>query len=604
MDKIDYQEWLFRNTPVLATTIDEDGRYLDVSDAFAARLGYKLDTLRGLRPDDLATPECARRIRDEYRPILRRTGQIQNVPVEFLTRGGATVHLVTSSISETDDEGGASFSFAVYSEIGEVARIEERFRNLYRSSPTMLHSMDPDGCIVEVSSRWLRRMGYERSEVLGKSMFDFYSPATNREIQSGDLKRLVELGEYSNAPREMVTKDGRTIEVIASAAVERDDSGNPLRIYVASKDMTRHNKAQRELKEAFEENARLRRQLELERDYLRETIDVEMNFGRMVGSSPGLQRVLAGVQAVAASDASVLITGESGTGKELVAHAIHAASSRADRPLVKVNCASVPRDLFESEFFGHVRGAFTGAHRDRVGRFQLADGGTIFLDEVAEIPLELQAKLLRVLQERQFERVGEDRTRSVDVRVVAATNKDLEEEVAGGRFREDLYYRLSVFPLTVPPLRDRSDDVIQLTTHFIRQICQDAGRPLLRLTQADADRLRAYHWPGNIRELRNVLERAVILARGDRLVIDLPDENRAEAEPAPAGKAPPSFLTEAQFRQKEKENLVAALEHAGWRVSGPNGAASLLGLKPSTLNSRMKAFGVVGGDRRRGRPHS
>ena len=246
----------------------------------------------------------------------------------------------------------------------------------------------------------------------------------------------------------------------------------------------------------------MRNELERERDYLREEVNVAMNYGRIIGRSESLRKMLAQLEAVADTPASVLILGESGVGKELVAHAVHSRSSRSNAPLVKVNCASIPKELFESEFFGHVKGAFTGAHRDRIGRFQLADGGTIFLDEIGEIPIELQGKLLRVLQESEFEKVGDDRTRSVDVRVIAATNRNLEKLVMDGEFREDLFYRLSVFPIEVPPLRERREDVVQLARHFLEQTCADFGRDTLRLTRSQAAAIESYDWPGNVRELK------------------------------------------------------------------------------------------------------
>jgi transcriptional regulator with GAF, ATPase, and Fis domain len=305
--------------------------------------------------------------------------------------------------------------------------------------------------------------------------------------------------------------------------------------------------------------------------------------------------MLTRLEAVAQTSASVLIEGESGVGKELVAHVIHARSPRKDGPLVKVNCASIPHELFESEFFGHVKGAFTGAVRDRVGRFQLADGGTIFLDEVGEIPLDLQSKLLRVLQESEYERVGDDRTHSVDVRVVAATNRDLEKAVVDGRFREDLFYRLSVFPIEVPPLRERGDDVIQIASHFLERTCQDFGHRPLTLSKQQAALLKRYDWPGNIRELKNVIERAVILSRGTVLRLDLamsdilnaPAERKAEPK-----ESSDQLLTEAELRELERKNTLRALEIAQWRVSGPNGAAKLLGIKPTTLTDRIKKFGL------------
>ena len=359
--------------------------------------------------------------------------------------------------------------------------------------------------------------------------------------------------------------------------------------------MTERNRAEAQLREAYEEIARLKDELELERDYLREEVNVAMNFGRIVGESPALKGMLARIEAVADTPASVLIIGETGTGKELVAHAIHARSGRAEGPLVKVNCASIPDELFESEFFGHVKGAFTGAHRDRVGRFELADGGTIFLDEVGEIPLALQGKLLRILQEKEFERVGEEISRTVDVRVIAATNKDLEKAVEAGEFREDLYYRLSVFPVDVPPLRRRGDDVIMLAVHFLEQVCREFGRDIPVLTQGQVDAMRSYDWPGNIRELKNVIERAVILSSGETLRLDLPtmsahaDTPGADDEPLAAS---PAFLTEEEMKAEQRRNLMAVLAAADWRISGAGGAAELLGVKPSTLSDRMRAMGI------------
>ncbi|WNG33471.1 GAF domain-containing protein [Archangium violaceum] len=348
---------------------------------------------------------------------------------------------------------------------------------------------------------------------------------------------------------------------------------------------------------AFEELARLRERLEQERDYLREEVRDALSFGDIVGRSAPLQRVFQQLEPVAATNASVLILGESGVGKELVARALHERGPRRGRPLIRVNCASIPRELFESEFFGHVKGAFTGALKDRAGRFQLADGGTLFLDEVGEIPLELQGKLLRVLQEGTFERVGEDVTRRVDVRVIAATNRDLPSEVQEGRFRRDLYYRLSVFPIEVPPLRERKEDLPLLAAHFVRQACARLGRPTLTMGAEQLENLQRYDWPGNVRELENVIERAVILSNGaERLRLDLalPETARRSraTPPRPTTPPAPTFVTDAELRRREKENLQAALDAARGRIYGPEGAAARLGLKPTTLASRMKALGI------------
>jgi transcriptional regulator with GAF, ATPase, and Fis domain len=291
-----------------------------------------------------------------------------------------------------------------------------------------------------------------------------------------------------------------------------------------------------------------------------------------------------------------LILGESGTGKELVAREIHNRSRRKDKPLVRVNCASIPKDLFESEFFGHTRGAFTGAVKDRAGRFEAAEGGTLFLDEIGEVPLDVQSKLLRVLQEKYYERVSEDRTRLADVRVIAATNRDLKQDSAAGRFREDLYYRLNVFPIQAPPLREHMEDVPLLAKHFIELSVRELRCPKPRLTRAGIAKLQSYHWPGNIRELRNVIERAVIISRGRVLDFDLP---ATEAALVPvrrvareASDTEPEYLTEAELQRRERENLLIILEKANWKIKGADGAAELLGVNPATLLSRMKKMGL------------
>jgi transcriptional regulator with GAF, ATPase, and Fis domain len=309
-----------------------------------------------------------------------------------------------------------------------------------------------------------------------------------------------------------------------------------------------------------------------------------------------MQRLLRQIEMVAPTDATVLILGESGTGKELVAREIHRRSRRNNRPLIRVNCASVPRELYESEFFGHAKGAFTGAIKDRAGRFEAANGGTLLLDEVGEIPLELQSKFLRVLQEKQYERVGEETTRTVDVRIIAATNRDLHREVEEGRFRQDLYYRLNVFPVEVPPLRERNDDIPLLAMHFLEQAAQRLHLPMPRFTEAMARRLQSYAWPGNVRELQNATERALILAQKGTLHFDLPDAELSETPRAPQpGVGEPGaveILTEAEMLQRDKQNLIAALNKASWKVHGDGGAAELLGVKPTTLISRIKKLGL------------
>ncbi len=344
---------------------------------------------------------------------------------------------------------------------------------------------------------------------------------------------------------------------------------------------------------AFEEIETLRKQLDLENEYLREEVTQAGVFGELIGQSPPLAAVSRQIDLVAPTDSAVLILGESGTGKELVAREIHRRSKRAAKPLIKVNCAAVPRELYESEFFGHAKGAFTGALRDRAGRFELADGGTLFLDEIGEVPLELQAKLLRVLQEGELERVGEERTRKLNVRLVAATNRNLKAEAEAGLFRQDLYYRLSVFPVELPPLRKRPEDIALLADHFLAISTRRLGRQKMRLTLANVQQIQRYHWPGNVRELQHVIERAVITATGDRLRVELPASEATKAAPEQAAVDSERILTDAQLRKLEADNIRAALKAASGKVYGPGGAADLLGIKPTTLASRMKVLGLT-----------
>jgi PAS domain S-box-containing protein len=587
----DEYQWLFRRSPALLVSLNEDGFFVDASDAWLRRFGYAREEITNMRPQDLASPEGAKRIVEEYLPVLRRTGSLSGVPIDLVTRNNERVDCLANAIVERSDAGDYLRTIAVYTEVSVQARLEQHYRELYRATPAMLHTVDKHGRITNVSDRWLESLGYRREEVLGRVITEFMGKELQATLGGGRLEDVIAIGELEDEPRTYVAKSGEILEVEVSATGDRDPSGTVVALLVASKDVTARNRAERQLRAAFEENARLRDELERERDYLREEVQISMNYGRIIGESPALKQMLARLEAVAATQASVLIEGESGVGKELVAHVIHARSPRANGPLVKVNCASIPHELFESEFFGHVKGSFTGAHRDRVGRFQLADGGTIFLDEVGEIPLDLQSKLLRVLQESEYERVGDDRTHSVDVRVIAATNRDLEKAVADGSFREDLFYRLSVFPIEVPALRERGDDVIQIASHFLERTCQDFGHSPLTLSKQQAALLKRYDWPGNIRELKNVIERAVILSRGKVLRLDLAMSDILNAPSAPSAEvrdAESPFLTELEMREFERKNTLAALEMAQWRVSGPNGAAKLLGIKPTTLTDRMK----------------
>ncbi|MFO0924864.1 MAG: sigma 54-interacting transcriptional regulator [Pirellulales bacterium] len=341
-----------------------------------------------------------------------------------------------------------------------------------------------------------------------------------------------------------------------------------------------------------DEIAALKSRLEVENEYLREEVNVGSSFGDLVGASPAITLVTRQIELVANTDSTVLILGESGTGKEVVAREIHRCSRRANRPLIKVNCAAIPRELYESEFFGHSKGSFTGALRDRIGRFELADGGTLFLDEIGEIPLDMQAKLLRVLQEGELERIGEERTRRVDVRIIAATNRNLRLEAEEGRFRQDLYYRLSVFPLELPPLRKRLEDVPLLAEHFLKHLSRQIGNAKFKLSLSNIQDLQRYDWPGNVRELQHELERACIVSNRGRLSFEHLRMSSPSTSSLSSERSEDRILTVKEMRDVEAKNIQAALKRSKGKIYGDDGAAKLLGMKPTTLVSRIKALNI------------
>jgi PAS domain S-box-containing protein len=411
----------------------------------------------------------------------------------------------------------------------ELEQIKRLHDLILQAAGEGVYGLDCDGKTTFVNPAAARMLGWDADELIGQSMHAML----HHTRPDGSLFPKEECPIYA------AFKDGAVHHVEDEVFWRKDGSSFPVDYtstpihengklagaVVVFKDITERKQAEQDLRQAYAEVERMKERLEAENVYLQEEIKVEQNHAGIVGKSHAIQQVLHQVELVAPTDASVLIGGDSGTGKELIACAIHDQSNRRERPLIRVNCAAIPRELFESEFFGHVKGAFTGALKDRTGRFELADGGTIFLDEVGEIPLELQSKLLRVLQEGQFERVGEERTRTVDVRIVAATNRDLKADVDAKRFREDLFFRLNVFPVEVVPLQERIDDVPLLAAHFITLISRRLNRPEPHLTQANLKQLQAYDWPGNIRELQNVIERALIVSKGNRLQFSLPVKN-------------------------------------------------------------------------------
>lgn len=424
-----------------------------------------------------------------------------------------------------------------------------------------------------------RMLGYTREELTSMNLADidpFYNQAEDQERRYGETPHST---TFESRHRR---KDG-TVYPVEVTSNYFTYEGRPCSC-AFFRDITARKQAEKQLKQALAELQELKNRLEAENIYLQEEIRGSHNVEELIGDSQAMRHVLAQTELVAATDASVLILGETGTGKELVARAVHTLSRRRDRPLVKVNCAALPAHLMESELFGHEKGAFTGATSTRAGRFELADGGTLFLDEIGDLPTELQAKLLRVLQEGEFERLGDMRTRKVDVRIIAATNRNLEKHMAAGGFRQDLYYRLNVFPIHCPPLRERPGDIPLLAEHFVRKACVRLGKQITMIPVEVMENLLAYPWPGNVRELQNTLERAVIISPGHRLILG----DRLCGTPLSTQTARISTLDEIQRR-----HILTVLEMTAWRVSGERGAARILGLKPTTLESRMKKLGIV-----------
>jgi transcriptional regulator with GAF, ATPase, and Fis domain len=582
-------------------------------------VGRLLDEILGDRlTDELAV---ARAALSTGKPALQRRVVLRDrlLVIDWLPiPGGLT--LVAAESGTTFEEALAQLSarFIAASKDRIHDAIEEALRVVGETlgyARTAVFLQDPPGYLALHHEWCAPGVRSFKASMSGLSIAEFGWPLT--EVAAG--KRVVldaaELPAEALNARRVLERDGLAMMMIVPLMVEQtvigcvafhsrerrklsEDVHSRLRLIsdIVAGALARR-RAEMAQERAFAELDRLKTSAEQERDYLRQEV---AGASEVVGHSPAIQKLLDVIDVVATTSATVLFCGESGVGKEVFARALHQRSPRRDKPLVKVNCASVPKELFESEFFGHVRGAFTGAVKDRAGRFELADGGTLFLDEIGEIPIDLQAKLLRVLQESEFERVGDDRTRKVDVRIVAATNRKLDAEVAAGRFRQDLYYRISVFPLEIPPLRSRREDVVILAEHFLRKLA--GSRRDLQLTDEHRAMLSAYDWPGNVRELEHVIERAVILSPRGPLQLEQSLQLRPSTPPVPLSEnrppaatvtaSPGGLLRDGELRALERENIVAALERAGWRIAGPGGAAELLGIRPSTLRDRMKSFGI------------
>ncbi len=598
--------WRLQDSPALLLVLDEELICRDMTPVWRERLLVPESVDADIPAAELFDFESNPALPDQFSAVIKEGDAMVDTAAGLLIADGTLKARLTAwRVQHADDEQPRIMVAATdVSEFdrayAELSQLQVQHQLILDAAGEGIYGLDCDGKTTFGNTAATKILGWEIKDIRGRAAHEVHHHShpdgSKYPRDECPIYAALKDGEVHRVDDEVFWHtNGSAIPVeYISTPIWQD--GKLSGAVVIFRDISERKAIERQREAAYLEIKNLKEQLEQERDYLRDEINVTANFGEIIGDSQALKRTLAQIEAVARTPVSVLILGESGVGKEMIARAIHNKSDRADKPMVKVNCASIPRDLFESEFFGHVRGAFTGAHQDRVGRLQLADGGTLFLDEVGEIPMSQQGKLLRALQEGEFERVGENTTSKVDVRVVAATNRDLMEEIKAGRFREDLFYRLSVFPVDVPPLRNRIEDVPLLAFHFLEKICLELGREPLRMTRQQVSVLKQQPWPGNIRELKNVMERAVISSTGNRLRLDLALSNASSEDMVSAESLATDssgFMTIAEFKQLEKANITAALRSAGWKVWGPEGAADLLGIKPSTLAYQMKMLGIA-----------
>ena len=462
---------------------------------------------------------------------------------------------------------------------------EDLLRRIIDTTPAFLHSSDPDGSFGFFNQRWLEYLGIMEEDLQGWAWTAFIHPE-DLETMMTSWRACLASGEVFRCETRVRRADGQYLWFLHRNVPLRDDQGNVVMWYGASIEIDDRKRAEEALKKAFDEIQTLKDQLYKENLALKEEIDQTSMFEEIVGASDAIKRVLVLLRKVAPTDSTVLITGETGTGKELAARAIHKRSRRELNAFVAVNCAAIPSSLIASELFGHEKGAFTGATQRRLGRFELADGGTIFLDEVGDLPAETQIALLRVLQERELERVGGAQPVAIDVRVIAATNRDLEAAVEAGSFRSDLFYRLNVFPIRMPSLRERVEDIPLLVAYLAQRYASKMGKKISTIDKRTLELFQTYHWPGNVRELQNVVERAVILCEGATLAVDESWVVRASPTSAPGG------IGLASLADQEKDMIENALTQSHGQVSGPLGAAARLGIPRSTLESRIKSLNI------------
>ena len=578
---------LMESVGLLAIGLDAQGRISYVNPYFEKISGYTAEEALG-KPVEEFVPE------EERRELLQRLQSARGGHVRphslrrLLAKDGNQRQISWFHVIERNADGQINGFLSIGEDITELRQAQRELADdkanmdvILSSLNTGLALLDPDLNIIWVNE--MTRKAFPWDDPVGKKC---YTLAENRSDTCENCGAVVAFGDGLVHEAERLNSLNNRWYYIVSVPI-KDEKGQIVNVLESSTDITERKQTETARDQALQELESLKAKLEEENIYLRKELQNQSGFDEIVGESNSLLYVLTRVKQVAETDASVLIQGETGVGKELVARAIHQSSRRADKPFVRVNCAALPTNLVESELFGHERGAFTGAERLRKGRFELADGGTLLLDEVSELPLETQAKLLRVLQECQFERVGGSQTLSVDVRIIATTNRKLKDEIVEGRFRSDLFYRLNVYPITVPSLRSRLEDIPLLVQYLVAQIAGEMVKKIDQVPPYVMARLQEYDWPGNVRELRNVLEQAVIHSPDH--VLQLPKGFAASPSRTVRTDLPTGFEPLASV---EKEYILKVLEATGWRISGPKGAATILGINPSTLRFRMKKLQI------------
>ncbi len=557
--------------------VSEDGKIAYANYTAGKQLGYSRSELLQMSLEDIEPNFNQKKWQQQWQK-LKQQKSMEAEQLRRISDGSLrTVQVWTNYVNFNGKEYCLEFA-------RDLTRKKERDEIIELSHYTlnqamdMIYWLDYEGNLKFFNQSLQQKMGYSEAELNQKTIFELFPIFTKKGLREA-WKRM-QGGETIANEIEITCKDGSRISVTSLVSLIQFE-GTELACAIL-RDISKRKQKENQLQQQLEENEKLRRQLEQENVLLKEEIKLEHIFTNIISKNESYKRVLQKVEQVADTDATVLVLGETGTGKELLAKAIHQLSNRAERPLIKVNCGALPENLIESELFGHEKGAFTGAYKRKIGRFEAAHRGTLFLDEIGELPLDLQVKLLRVLQEQEFARVGGSEPVQVDVRVIAATNRDLEARLREGRFRQDLYYRLNVFPIFNPPLRERMDDVPLLVRHFVEKYNQQLGKSVSEIPQHLLDELLQYDFPGNIRELENIIERGMILSKGKTLTLDLSFKQTTNGQSD-------AFQT---MEDMQRAHIIEALSRTQGRVSGNYGAAKLLNINPKTLTSRMKKLGI------------